>query len=153
MAKVDKVNKIIEEETKTLLDKIGTDASVSIDEGEEGSFNVHLDGDENALLIGKHGNTLSSIELILSLIVAKKVGEFKRIIIEIGGYRQEREEYLKDLSRRLADEVIATGVEKTVSGLKPWERRVIHMHLSETGEVATESSGEDRDRVLVIKKK
>ena len=149
---MDEKIKIIEEEIKSLLDKLEVDAKVEVSEEEEG-FKVLLDGEENALLIGKHGNTLSSLELILSLIVAKKTGEFKRIIIEVGGYRQAREEYLRDLAQRLADEVIETGTEKTVRGLKPWERRVIHMYLGEMGDVITESEGEDRDRILVIKRK
>jgi len=149
---MDDLSKVIKEEAEVLLDKIGTSGSVDVEEV-DGNFNLHLDTDENALMIGKHGNTLTSLELVLSLIIAKKVGEFKRIVIEVGGYRQAREDYLKDLAQRLHDEVLETGSEKTVRGLKPWERRVIHMHLGEMGDVITESEGEERDRVLVIKKK
>ena len=149
---MEELNKIVKEEAELLLEKIGSKGSVEVSEGED-SINLHIDTDENALLIGKHGNTLSSLELILSLIVAKKVGEFKRIVIEVGGYRQAREDYLKDLAGRLRDEVVETGNEKTVRGLKPWERRVVHMHLAEDPDVVSESEGEDRDRVLVIKKK
>ena len=149
---MEEVIKTIREETEALLDKIGTNGTIEVAQA-DGSFNVHIDTDENALLIGKHGNTLSSLELILSLIVAKKTGEFKRVIVEVGGYREAREEYLRDLATRLHDEVIETGNEKTVRGLKPWERRVIHMYLSEGGDVVTESEGEERDRILVIKKK
>lgn len=144
--------KIIKEEAEALLEKIDSQGSVEVSEKDE-IFNVHIDTDENALLIGKHGNTLSSLELVLAQIVAKKTGEFKRIVIEVGGYREAREDYLRDLSQRLHDEVVETGSEKTVRGLKPWERRVIHMHLSEMGDVNTESEGEERDRVLVISKK
>ena len=144
----EKVQKIVEE----LLEKIGVTATVDV-EALEDSYQVRLDGEENALLIGKHGNTLTSIELIATLILAKEIGEFKRITIEIGDYRREREDYLKDLAGRLKDDVISSGYEKTVRGLKPWERRLIHMHLSEDDEVITESTGDDRDRVLVIKKK
>ena len=149
---MDETSKIIKEETGALLDKIATQGSVDV-VSEDESFKVHIDTSENALLIGKHGNTLSSLELILSLIVAKKTGEFKRLIIEVGGYREAREDYLRDLAKRLHDEVMETGAEKQVRGLKPWERRVIHMHLGEMGDVISESEGEERDRVLVIKKK
>ena len=149
---MEEVIKTIREETEALLDKIGTNGTIEVAQA-DGSFNIHIDTDENALLIGKHGNTLSSLELILSLIVAKKTGEFKRVIVEVGGYREAREEYLRDLATRLHDEVIETGNERTVRGLKPWERRVIHMYLGETGDVVTESEGEERDRILVIKKK
>ena len=143
-----KVQKIVEE----LLEKIGVAATVDV-EALEDSFQVRLDGEENALLIGKHGNTLTSLEFIVTLILAKELGEFKRITIEIGDYRKEREDYLKDLAGRLKEDVISSGYEKTVRGLKPWERRLIHMHLAEDEEVVTESTGDDRDRVLVIKKK
>ena len=145
-------SKIIKQETETLLEKAGIDATVEIKEAEEG-LNVHIDASENALLIGKHGNTLSSLELVLALIVAKKLGEFQRIILEIGGYREAREDYLIDLAERLREEVLATGSEKQVRGLKPWERRIIHMHLGENENVVTESEGEERDRILVIRKK
>ncbi|MBI4092189.1 MAG: KH domain-containing protein [Candidatus Levybacteria bacterium] len=145
-------SKIIQEETETLLKKAGIDATVEVKVADE-VFNVHIDASENALLIGKHGNTLSSLELVMSLIVAKKLGEFQRIILEVGGYREAREDYLIDLAERLREEVLATGSEKQVRGLRPWERRIIHMHLGENEDVATESEGEERDRVLVIKKK
>ena len=143
---------IIKEETELLLKKAGVDATIEVKEADDG-FKVHVDAAENALLIGKHGNTLSSLELVLSLITAKKMDEFQRIILEVGGYREAREDYLIDLAERLREEVMATGSEKQVRGLKPWERRIIHMHLGESPEVVTESEGEERDRVLVIKKK
>lgn len=149
---MEEINKTIQQEAEALLEKIGVSSSVTVEQ-EDDNFKLQLDSEENALLIGKHGNTLSSLELVLSLIVANKTGEFKRIIIEVGGYRQEREDYLKDLATRLRDEVVETGAEKTVRGLKPWERRVVHMYLTEDPDVITESEGEDRDRVLVIKKK
>ena len=135
---MEEINKTIQQETEELLEKMGVKSEVRVEE-EEGSYKLHLDSDENALLIGKHGNTLSSLELVLSLIVANKTGEFKRIIIEVGGYRQEREDYLKDLATRLRDEVVETGTEKTVRGLKPWERRVVHMYLTEGRHMALPS--------------
>ncbi len=149
---MEEISRIIKEEAEILLDKIGTEGSVVVTATDE-AFNVQIDTDENALLIGKHGNTLSSLELILSIIVAKKSGEFHRIIIEVGGYREAREEYLKELAGRIREEVLSSGNEKTIRGLKPWERRVVHMYLSEGGDVVTESEGEERDRVLIVRKK
>ncbi len=143
---------LIKEETELLLEKAGITGDVEVEE-EEDHFKIRINTEENALLIGKHGNTLSSLELVLSLIVAKKVGEFQRLIIEVGGYRQAREEYLRDLANRLREEVVATGSPKTIRGLKPWERRVVHMQITESPDVLSESEGEERDRVLVIKKK
>ncbi len=145
-------NAIVQQAVQDLLTKVGIESTVSVSEDENG-YQVAVDTQENALLIGKHGNTLSALEYVLGQIVAEKQGEYKRVIVEVGGYREEREEYLQDLANRLKEEVIETGAEKTIRGLKPWERRLIHMLLSEDESVVTESSGEDRDRVLVIKKK
>lgn len=144
-------NQLIKAEAEALLEKIGMKSDVDVEEQEEG-YMLSVDSDENALLIGKHGNTLSSLELVLSLIVAKKAGEYKRLFVEVGGYRKEREQYLQELAVRLKDEVLATGIERKISNLKPWERRLIHLSLSKD-DVVTESVGEGRDRVLIIKKK
>lgn len=144
--------KVIEEEAKLLLEQTGISAQVQVAQ-EDDNYKIQIDTDENALLIGKHGNTLASLELVLSLIIAQKTGEFRRILLEVGGYRQAREDYLKDLADRLKEEVLATGAERVIRDLKPWERRVIHMTLSENTDLITESEGEERDRVLVIRKK
>lgn len=145
--------KLITEKVEELLKLLQVNAKVEVADSEE-HYTVSIDGgDDNALLIGKHGNTLTSLEYIVYILCAKELTEEKRILVEIGGYREERESYLVDLANRLKDEVVETGVEKTVRGLKPWERRHIHMSLSEDSEVTTESTGEDRDRVLIIKKK
>lgn len=145
-------NTLVQQTAKDLLDKIGIEATLTASEDENG-YHLAVDTQENALLIGKHGNTLSSLEYLLGQMVALKTEEYKRVIVEVGGYREEREAYLTDLANRLKEEVISTGTEKTIRGLKPWERRLIHMMLVDDSEVETESSGEDRDRVLVIKKK
>lgn len=144
---------IIKDKVEDLFKLLDVEATIEVTATDD-SYSVAIDAlDNNALLIGKHGNTLSALEYIIYILVSKLLTEPKRVIIEIGGYREEREAYLTDLAERLKEEVISTGVEKSVRGLKPWERRLVHMKLSESEEVTTESTGEDRDRILVIKKK
>jgi len=143
----------IQKETQKLLDLLEIESSIKI-EGEDESFKVEIDaGDNNAFLIGKHGNTLAAFELILKMIIAQKTGSYQQITIEIGNYRSEREEYLEGLVERLKEEVVERGEERPIRGLKPWERRFVHMLLKEDDLVYTESEGEGRERVLVVKKK
>lgn len=150
---MEKENKIIVKEVEKLLKQIGIATTVSVENNED-SFTVILDATEdNALLIGKHGNTLASLELIITLIASNKIGEFRRVTVEVGSYRSEREQYLKDLADKLKSEVTTSGYDKQVRGLKPWERRFMHMYLQEDDEVMTESIGEDRERTLIIKRK
>lgn len=143
---------LIKKEVEALFAEIGLPTSAVVEAREE-VFHITVDTQDNALVIGKHGNTLAALEHLIMLIVANKLGEFKRVMLEVGGYRQEREQYLLELADRLKSEVTETGVEKSIRGLKPWERRLVHMTLAEDGSVETESTGEDRDRILVIKKK
>ena len=123
---------VVQDVTKELLEQIGLAAEIEV-QAEDDIFNVSINADDNALLIGKHGNTLSSFEHILALAAAQKLGDFHRIIVEVGDYRKEREQYLEDLVGRLRDEVTGGSGEKTIRGLKPWERRFVHMLLAEDG--------------------
>lgn len=136
-----------------LFEKVGIeDAEITVEDKEE-EYLVTIDAPEKALLIGKHGNTLASLQTVISLMLAKSEGEYKRVILDIGEYRKEREEYLKDLATRFREDVMSSGNEREIRGLKAWERRLIHVLFQEDQEVMTESRGEGRDRVLVIKKK
>ena len=146
------MEKTIQEITEELFEKIGSVATVSV-EKEEDLYKVAISTEENALLIGKHGNTLSSLEYVLTQLVSTKEGSFTRIIVEVGGYREEREEYLENLAEKIKQEVLETGVQKSLRGLKPWERRVVHMYLSTDTSLVTESVGEGRDRELLVSKK
>jgi len=143
----------IKDEAQKLLDLLEIESTISVGK-EDDSYRVGIDaGEQNAFLIGKHGNTLAAFELILKMIIAQKSGEYHQITIEIGNYRSEREEYLQGLVGRLKEEVEATGSDKPIKGLKPWERRYVHMLLKDDEMVYSESEGEGRDRFLVIKKK
>lgn len=150
---MEKEVKVIKEEGEELLSKLGLKGNIEVSSSDEGYIATIDTGEDNALLIGKHGNTLSSFELILALIVANKLGDFRRITVEVGSYRAEREQYLETLADKLKEEVIMSGYEKQVRGLKPWERRYVHLYLEKDEKVTTESIGEDRDRTLIIKRK
>ena len=143
----------IQEESQKILSLIDIEGSVKVESSEE-SFKVEIDaGENNAFLIGKHGNTLAAFELILKMIIAQKSGTYHQITIEVGDYRSEREEYLEGLVTRLKEEVVEKSEDCPVRGLKPWERRFVHMLLKNDDLVYTESEGEGRDRALIIKKK
>ena len=150
---MEKESKAIKDEAEALLLKIGIKADVNVEATDEGFTATFDAGEDNALLIGKHGNTLSSFELILTLIISNKLGEFRRVTVEVGSYRAEREQYLESLADKLKEEVVTAGYEKQVRGLKPWERRYVHLYLEKDDMVTTESIGEDRDRTLIIKRK
>ncbi len=107
-----------------------------------------------SLLIGRRGETLSALQLLVNLIVAKQTGHHERIIVDAEGYRLRREDNLRSMALRVAAQVRHSGHPVTLEAMPPNERRIIHMTLAETGDIGTESTGEgDQRRVVVSLKK
>lgn len=143
--------KIIKETVEELLAKVGVEGTVEVTRGEEESAEVVLETEESGMIIGYHGEVLESLQLILSLMVSKKVGHFVRISLEVGDYKKNRSEYLERLAFQTKERVLEEGRPHTLSSLKSWERRIVHLLLQNDEEVVSESMGEGRDRVLVVK--
>lgn len=141
---------IAEEVIKEFLGKIDIKATASVESSDE-SIEVVLETEESGIIIGYHGETLESLQLLMSLAVSKRIGRFVRVMLDVGGYRQQRTEYLEQLVSQMKESVISENREKIINSLKSWERRVVHMILKDDPDVVTESEGTGRDRVLVIK--
>lgn len=121
---------------------------------ENEAYVVNVDApDETGLLIGKKGETLSSLQTVLGVLLKAKVGEWNRVVVNIGDYREKEEGYLKNLAMSTAERARETGQPQNLYNLKPWQRRIIHMSLSEEKDIATESVGEGEERYLVVKSK
>lgn len=151
----DKVE-ILKSSATELLKLMGVNANVEVSFDESNSiFNVNLTSeDSTGLLIGKKGETLASIESILGFIFKSKVGEWFRIAVNIGDYKEKEQEYLKGLARSAANRVVESGKAENIYNLKGWQRRVVHMYLAEEfPQVVSESEGEGDERCLVIKPK
>jgi spoIIIJ-associated protein len=144
--------KTLQKLVKDLFDKLGIEEDFEVSENDE-TVDVVISSDEPGLLIGHHGDTLDSLQLVLSLMLAKKLGEFKRVSVEIGDYKKNRSDYLKNLAEQTKERAISEGREVMLPNLKSWERREVHMYLAEDPEVISESVGEGRDRTLMVRPK
>ena len=147
-----KEEKIIDKVISELLGMLGIDWTFEVIGKEEG-IDVVLDTKDSGLVIGYHGDTLESLQLILSLCIAKKVGRFIRVSIEVGEYKKKRMDWLRNLALTTKEKVVSQKQEIVLPELKSWERRVIHLMLQDDKEVSSESQGEGRERVLVISPK
>lgn len=135
-----------------LLSEIEIDGTFELVES-DGAVEVMLDTKDTGIVIGYHGEILESLQLIASLMVAKKIGKFVRLSIEVGEYKKNRSQYLEKLAQQTREKVISEGREQELSNLKSWERRIVHMYLQDDDQVTSESIGEGRDRRLVVKLK
>jgi len=145
-------NKKIEKVIKKFFTSIGIDTKFEVLEDEE-AIGVTLETEDTGIIIGYHGETLEALQLILSLLLAKEQGVFKRVSLEVGDYKKNRSEWLERLASDAKERALSENKEVYLAELKSWERRVIHLLLQDDKEVASESTGEGKDRVLVIKPK
>ena len=128
-------------------------AEVSFDKENE-AYVVNIDaGDETGLLIGKKGETLDSIQTILGMMLKQATGEWNRVVVNVGDYREKEEDYLRSLAESTAQRAKETGEPQSLYNLKSWQRRIVHMHLAEKSDVMSESMGEGEERYLVVKAK
>lgn len=154
MKKVEKKNNI-EKEIKTtltnLLDKLNIKGNCTVVKEADNHYKVTIDTQETGLLIGHYGETLNSLQLLLGVILYKKLGNWVRVILDIGDYRKMREESIKGMVGRIVGEVEATDKSVILPYLTPLERRIVHLMLTNHPKVTSESIGEGRDRRVAIK--
>lgn len=112
---------------------------------------IDLKTEDPQILIGEGGQTLLEIQHLLKAILRRKIKESFYIDLDINGYKKKKVEYLKELARTLADEVVFTKKEKTLPPMPAYERRIVHLTLAERPDIITESIGQEPERRTVIK--
>ncbi len=142
--------KIIKKTAEELLKKLGVKGKVEVSSSEPPEVTIETD-EEVGILIGFHGESLRSLELILTLLVSSRVGAFTRIILDVGDYRKQHEEKLVVLAQKLKEQVVAQGKPQFFLNLEARDRRFVHLFFQEDKEVTTESQGEGEERQLIIK--
>lgn len=135
---------------RDVLDHMGVRAEIRVKE-ENNVVKVSLTGPDMGILIGYRGETLDSLQYLISLVVNKgHEMEYKRVILDTENYRIKREETLKRLARRIAEKVRRTGRPVKLEPMNPYERRIIHSALQNDFYVNTYSEGEEPFRRVVV---
>ncbi|HLD92553.1 MAG TPA: R3H domain-containing nucleic acid-binding protein [Patescibacteria group bacterium] len=152
MTKMVDITETIEKLAKELFLLAGVNVKVIVSENEEGVYEVNLEtSEETGLLIGFRGENINAIQTVLGIMVKGVTGEWVRIVVNVGDYRQKQEQKLFDLADQSADRAIETKEPQPIYNLTAGQRRIIHMHLSKRDDVLTESQGEEPERFLVVK--
>ncbi len=140
-----------------LLDLLGVEATVEVRypsglqaQGEPSAPALDIVDGDLGILIGRRGETLSSLQFIVNLIVSKRLGRHSSLVVDVEGYRVRREETLRSLAQRMAERAMQTGEPVALEAMPPSERRIVHLALRDHPDVVTESVGEDEQRKVVI---
>ncbi|ACA55399.1 RNA-binding cell elongation regulator Jag/EloR [Clostridium botulinum] len=134
----------------SILKSMDVEAKISIKEKKD-VIKIDLSGPDMGIIIGYRGETLDSLQYLVSLVINKDQScDYKRVILDTENYRDKREETLKKLARRLGHKVRETGRPVKLEPMNPYERRIIHSELQNNNYVETYSEGEEPFRKVVI---
>jgi spoIIIJ-associated protein len=145
--------KTIQKLTSQLLKLLGVEAQLEIAQDKEGTLHLQLETEDPGILIGYHGETLASLQLILAMMLYRQINEWTRVLVNVGDYQQRRRQTLEKMALSAAQRVKFSGEEHALPPMSSAERRLIHLALANEQEVETESEGEDRERRVIIKPK
>jgi spoIIIJ-associated protein len=134
-----------------VLAKMGLDVQVEGFHNEDSNY-IEVKGEDSRIVIGKRGQTLDALQYLTNLTSNKDTEEYKRVIIDVEGYRSRREKTLEQLAVKLAKKVLATGRNARLEPMNPYERKVIHSTLQNVDGVTTKSEGEEPYRRVIIEK-
>lgn len=134
---------------RNVLDNLGCSDIAMKAATKENAVLISLEGESVGVIIGHRGETLDSIQYLTSLAASNGGGYFK-VTINIGNYREKREEALVNLAKRVSEQVIRTGRSRSLEPMNPYERRIIHTAVQEIDGVVSTSFGEGAARRVVI---
>lgn len=136
--------------------KVHADVKVRLGSGDENRVQpvlIDIEGNDLSFLIGRKAETVNALQYITSLIVDRECGRWVPLQIDVQHYRQRREDELRKLARRIAEQVVSTGRRQVLEPLPPNERRIIHLELRDNPNVETESIGEEPRRKVTVRPK
>ncbi|MBQ8116638.1 MAG: protein jag [Lachnospiraceae bacterium] len=114
------------------------------------AMDINLNGEEMGILIGKRGQTLDSLQYLVSLVVNKDSSDYIRVKVDTENYRQRRKETLENLAKNIAYKVKRTKRPVSLEPMNPYERRIIHSALQNDKYVTTHSEGDEPFRRVVV---
>jgi len=132
-----------------LLERIGAQARV---EGfaKEGSLYLEIKSDQEGILIGRHGRTLDSLEILINRMVNKRLIRPVRVVLDIDDYRKRRADTLTKMALRLGEKAKGRGYSLTIGPFNAQDRRLIHIALKEDPSIRTESLGEGKLKKITM---
>ena len=142
---------VAEDVVRKIFKSIGMEVTLtSVMDEEEGCLNIDMSGEEMGVLIGKRGQTLDSLQYLVSLIVNKEREEYLRVKLDTENYRERRKATLESLAKNIASKVKRTKRPVSLEPMNPYERRIIHSVLQSDKYVLTRSEGEEPYRHVVV---
>lgn len=125
--------------------------AVEVSGVEDNRVYADIFGGDSGKIIGRNGKTLQAFEYLTNAVLNRNEEDNIRVVIDVGGYKKRRDDRLSQTARKAAERVRATGREYILKPMNAGERRIIHMEIADDPSVVSESTGQGKDRRVVIK--
>lgn len=155
MAKNNNLEDKILDQLEKILSRLNVNAEITATAQEDGSLRFNIESADSSILIGRHGENLDSLQTILHAMLYKlfTAEELPDVVVDVDSWKTNREAELKDLAAKVVQKVKFSNKPQSLSNLKPFERRIVHLTLENNPDVETRSEGEGRFRKLIVSPK
>lgn len=141
---------------KTKLDEIlnlmGISPNFSVGD-EDGTYKVAIEGNDLNFLIGYRGASLQALQTLLATMLFQELDEWVHVVVDINDYRSNRQTKIEEMTKNFIDRVRFHNSEVEMPSMNAFERRQVHMFVSDYPDIVSESTGEGRNRRVVLKLK
>lgn len=134
---------------QSVTDRMGLHLTASIEEMPDG-LRVNLDGEDGNVLIRKQGEALAALQHIVSSVYRHETIEGRRLVVDCLGYRKGKDAELRQMALFLGEKARATGLAQEIGPLNPYERRIVHLAVSEIEGISSESIGDAFEKTVII---
>lgn len=146
----DEVAEYVKSYVKEILELMGIKAELEVQK-RENYIKINMFSDNNPILIGKNGRTMSSMQQLIRQSIQSKLGIKVNVLLDANDYKEKQQKNIERLAVKLAKDVIKTGIEVKMDRMNSFERRLVHNRLTNFKGVTTISEGEEPNRCVVIK--
>jgi len=140
----------LKEYINTITSALNLNSELSIKFDDE-ILKIHIDSDNNSILIGKDGRMLNSIQILLKQTIKSQTDMNIKVYLDIADYKEQKNKEIEDLARKIAEEVINTKGSVKLDSMNSYQRRLVHNVISEYKNLTTKSEGEEPNRYVVVK--
>lgn len=147
---VDEIINYLKDSLNDILSLMGIEANYEV-RRRENRIEIKIFSDNNAILIGKNGRTMQSLQTILRFILKNHVNSDLSVMLDVENYKEKRNKNIEYLAKKVARDVAKTKVETKLDNMNSYERRIVHNILSDNKYVYTVSEGEEPNRHVIIK--
>jgi len=111
---------------------------------------INLDGEDGSLLTRRQGEALAALQHIVAAVFRQDVDERRRLVVDCQGFRKSKDVELKQMAKFMAEKARDTGLAQEIGPLNPYERRIVHLAVSEVDKVSSESIGDAFEKTVII---